>query len=162
MLAGRFLWVSSFKDGFSWFKVGFHGQGEFLSFFMVPDVVSWFLQFSGRFFPIPGWLFIIPGSFFKIPGFFMVFPGYSLVSIWADGQRTFWTPQKVPAWSVSWPHDPACWACFGLVKQTINRLRTGRFIHLQERPCCDGAAPSSIGRILLCQSFENKLIFLHR
>ena len=98
MLAGRFLWVSSFKDGFSWFKVGFHGQGEFLSFFMVPDVsvwffmipgwffmvpdvVSWFLQFSGRFFPIPGWLFIIPGSFFKIPGFFMVFPGYSLVSI---------------------------------------------------------------------------------
>ena len=56
MLAGRFLWVSSFKDGFSWFKVGFHGQGEFLSFFMVPDVSVWF-------FMIPGWFFMVPGRF---------------------------------------------------------------------------------------------------
>ena len=44
-----------------------------------------------------------------IPGWFFLWFQVSLYPNWAPEARseTLRTPQKVPAWSVSWPHDPA-------------------------------------------------------
>ena len=59
-------------------------------------------------FRVPGWLFMIPGVFIVIHGSRLVFQ-VSLFLSWASEAQseTLRTPQKVPAWSVSWPHDPA-------------------------------------------------------
>ena len=70
------------------------------------------------FFKVPGWLFIVQGRFLWLQVWFSWFQvdfyrhEWSQVGLnpsWAPQARseTLRTPQKVPAWSVSWPHDPA-------------------------------------------------------
>ena len=97
---------------FSWSRSGFMISGGFLWLFMVP-----------------GWFFIIPGGFYGYSWFHVCFSlfqvlfyGFSwfwvgLYPSWAPEARidTLRTPQKVPAWSVSWPLDLARKAGFGLV-----------------------------------------------
>ena len=118
MVLGRFLWFfmvlgqvlwffkvpGRFFYGFSWFEVGF-------SWLQVGFMV---IQGSRVVFQGSGSVFMI---FYSSRSVFMVFMilgrflwfQVSLHPSWALKARSemLTTPQKVPAWSVSWPRNPA-------------------------------------------------------
>ena len=95
------------SHGSKWVLRVIHGSRSFFydarSVFMGPGRFLWF-------FTIPGWFFMVPGSFSWFLWSQVDFYRHYQVGLnpsWAPEAQSepLRTPQKVPAWSVSWPND---------------------------------------------------------